>query len=67
MTTKAEFVIDIIVDARSFKSTNTSAKRTVKALKALGLEPSEVVRVMHCLEYCDGAGEPFYKEIKRCW
>ena len=66
MKTKADYVIDLIRDARADRSSNTSAKRTVKALRQIGLDEKEIVRVMCYLDYCRPDGTP-YGVVQRCW
>jgi len=67
-----EAVIELIWEARADRSSNASAKRTVKALKALSLSSEDIVSVMTYLDYCKGNGEPYLKPdhpryIQRCW
>lgn len=67
MKTKADFVLDLIKEARTDRGTNAAAKRTVKACRSLGLDDAEVIRVMSYMDYCDSFGKPYGNLIKRCW
>jgi len=64
--TKVNAIVTIMRDARADRVTTTSARRVVKACKALGCDSTETVRVLSWLDYCDHEGNP-YSTIDRVW
>jgi hypothetical protein len=66
-TPKEDALWEIIRDARRVFNTNTSAKRILKAAKALGLDAKETVTLFYYLDYCDSGGAPYGKNVKPIW
>lgn len=67
--TKLEAIKTLISDGRSARSSTASARRSVKACRALGLSDPEIRDMMSWLDYCDlETGEPYAAaRIERVW
>jgi len=64
---KGEAVIEIMRDARSQRSSNTSCQRVVRALKLLGLSQEEMIAALSWADYCTDEGNPWSDKYKRTW
>lgn len=67
MKTKADLVIDIMREARSDRVSNSAAKRTVKTLRGLGLQPDEVIHDELSGLLPSGWFSVQNENIVRCW
>ena len=63
---KAEAVMTLIREGRRDRISDTAARRTVKAMKVLGIESNDMIRVLSYLDFCDEDGTP-YGDFKRIW
>jgi flagellar basal body P-ring protein FlgI len=66
--TRTQALITLMAEARKEKGSNTACQRTVRALRALGLAPMEIIEILAWLDYCHGVtGVPWRPNIKRTW
>jgi hypothetical protein len=61
---KTDAVIELMRESQRDKSSNTAAKRCLRACKILGIE--DTVRVFQWIGFCNSNGEP-YGKIERIW
>ncbi len=65
--TRLEAVRELINDANRERASTTSAKRVVKACRALGLDQTEVIGTLRHLGYCDENGQPYSPRVSKVW
>jgi hypothetical protein len=63
--TKTEAVKQLLREQRATRSTNTGAKRVLKACKVLGVE--EPITILCWMDFCDIDGNPYSPRIERIW
>ena len=60
-------VLILVRECRKEKSSATSDKRMIKALRALGLEGEDLLFAMRSLEIVDRNGDPYNVKLMRDW